>query len=70
MIADPLTVAFQGECGAFSESAVRRILGSHVILRPCETFDDMFDAVRSSAADCCVSPIENSLAGSIHTITT
>ncbi len=66
MIADQLTVAFQGEYGAFSESAVRRILGFEVTLRPCETFDDMFDAVRSSAADCCVSPIENSLAGSIH----
>ncbi|HXA17616.1 MAG TPA: prephenate dehydratase [Thermoanaerobaculia bacterium] len=66
MIADQVTVAFQGEYGAFSESAVRRILGSEVALRPCETFDDMFDAVRSSAADCCVAPIENSLAGSIH----
>lgn len=66
MIEDQVTVAFQGEYGAFSESAVRRILGSEVTLRPCETFDDMFDAVRSSAADCCVSPIENSLAGSIH----
>ncbi|HEX7677715.1 MAG TPA: prephenate dehydratase [Thermoanaerobaculia bacterium] len=66
MIADQVTVAFQGEYGAFSESAVRRILGSEVTLRPCETFDDMFDAVRSSDADCCVAPIENSLAGSIH----
>ena len=42
MIADRVTVAFQGEYGAFSESAVRRILGSEVTLRPCETFDDMF----------------------------
>lgn len=66
MIAEPLMVAFQGERGAFSESAARRLLGSEVALRPCETFDDMFAAVRSSAADCCVAPIENSLAGSIH----
>ncbi len=66
MIEDQVTVAFQGEYGAFSESAVRRILGSEVTLHPCETFDDMFAAVRSSTADCCVSPIENSLAGSIH----
>lgn len=61
-----LTVAFQGERGAFSESAARRLLGAEVMLRPCETFDDMFAAVRSSDADCCVAPIENSLAGSIH----
>jgi len=66
MIAEPLTVAFQGERGAFSESAARRLLGSEVTLRPCETFDDMFEAVRSADADCCVAPIENSLAGSIH----
>lgn len=66
MIADQLTAAFQGERGAFSESAVRRILGSDVRLRPCETFDDMFEAVRSGSANCCVAPIENSLAGSIH----
>ena len=61
-----LTVAFQGERGAFSESAARRLLGSEVTLRPCETFDDMFDAVKKADADCCVAPIENSLAGSIH----
>jgi prephenate dehydratase len=61
-----LTVAFQGERGAFSESAARRLLGSEVTLRPCETFDDMFDAVKTAQADCCVAPIENSLAGSIH----
>jgi len=61
-----LTVAFQGERGAFSESAARRLLGSEVTLRPCETFEDMFAAVGSADADCCVAPIENSLAGSIH----
>jgi prephenate dehydratase len=66
MVAEQLTVAFQGEHGAFSESAARRLLGSEVTLRPCETFDDMFEAVRSADADCCVAPIENSLAGSIH----
>jgi prephenate dehydratase len=48
-----LTVAFQGERGAFSESAARRLLGSEVTLRPCETFDDMFEAVRATDADCC-----------------
>jgi len=61
-----MIVAFQGERGAFSESAARRLLGAEVTLRPCETFDDMFEAVRASDADCCVAPIENSLAGSIH----
>jgi prephenate dehydratase len=59
-------VAYQGEAGAFSESAARRILGSDIIGVPCESFDRMFAAVGEGSADCCVAPIENSLAGSIH----
>lgn len=60
------TVAYQGERGAFSESAARRLLGGTIDARPCRTFETMFAAVREGEADCCVAPIENSLAGSIH----
>jgi prephenate dehydratase len=60
-----LRVAYQGERGAFSESAARRILGEAATL-PFASFEEMFDAVVSGDADCCVAPIENSLAGSIH----
>ena len=59
-------VAFQGERGAFSEDAARRLLGSNIETVPNRTFDDMFDAVSAGAADCAVAPIENSLAGSVH----
>jgi prephenate dehydratase len=62
---DGLRVAYQGERGAFSESAARRLLGEADTL-PFASFEEMFDAVRSGQADCCVAPIENSLAGSIH----
>jgi prephenate dehydratase len=62
---DGLRVAYQGEPGAFSESAARRLLGEANPL-PFASFEEMFDAVRSGEADCCVAPIENSLAGSIH----
>lgn len=62
---DILRVAFQGERGAFSESAAQQLLGDCTTV-PFLSFEDMFDAVRSGAADCCVAPIENSLAGSIH----
>lgn len=61
-----MTVAYQGERGAFSESAARRLLGATIQARPCRTFEAMFAAVRDGEADCCVAPIENSLAGSIH----
>lgn len=61
-----LKVAYQGERGAFSESAARRLLGAEIEPVPCASFEAMFASVGSGGADCCVAPIENSLAGSIH----
>lgn len=63
---DAIRVAFQGEAGAFSESAARRLAGDGMTTVPCPTFEETFGAVTEGAADCCVVPIENSLAGSIH----
>lgn len=60
-----MRVAYQGERGAFSESAAMRLLGETTTI-PFASFEEMFDAVRRGDADCCVAPIENSLAGSIH----
>ncbi|HEX7191313.1 MAG TPA: prephenate dehydratase [Thermoanaerobaculia bacterium] len=59
------TVAFQGERGAFSEEAARKLLGDAIEVLPCATFDDVFDAVTRGEATCAVVPIENSLAGSV-----
>ncbi len=61
-----LRVAYQGERGAFSEAAARRLLGSEVTAVPCHSFETMFASVTRGDAHCCVAPIENSLAGSIH----
>ncbi len=61
-----LKVAYQGERGAFSESAARRLLGAEIEPVPCPSFEAMFASVGRGDADCCVAPIENSLAGSIH----
>lgn len=61
-----LTAAFQGERGAFSEEAARKLLGPGVGLVPCQRFDQVFDAVVSKKADAAVIPIENTLHGSIH----
>lgn len=59
------TVAFQGERGAFSEEAARKLLGDAIEPLACVTFDDVFDAVARGEASCAVVPIENSLAGSV-----
>lgn len=59
-------VAFQGEPGAFSSQAARKLLGENVSLVPCETFDQMFASVENGASDYCLAPIENSLFGSVY----
>ncbi|HEX3067349.1 MAG TPA: prephenate dehydratase [Thermoanaerobaculia bacterium] len=59
-------VAYQGEPGAFSQTAARQLLGDKAATIPFRSFEEMFHAVETGDADCCVAPIENSLAGSIH----
>jgi len=59
-------VAFQGEPGAFSEDAARQLLGPDISTLPCRSFEDVFEAVVARNADYAVTPIENSLAGSVH----
>lgn len=61
-----IKVAYQGERGAFSEDAARKLLGSEIETIPNRTFEEMFDAVSSGVARCAIVPIENSLAGSVH----
>ena len=61
-----LRVAFQGERGAFSEDAARKLLGGNIETIACRTFEEMFEAASTGAADAAAVPIENSLAGSVH----
>jgi prephenate dehydratase len=60
-----MTIAYQGEPGAFSEAAGRRLAPSAELL-PCRAFEDVFAAVRDGRAEYGVVPIENSVGGSIH----
>jgi prephenate dehydratase len=60
-----MTIAYQGEPGAFSEAAGRRIAPDAQLL-PCKTFEDVFAAVQDRQADYGILPIENSIGGSIH----
>ena len=59
-------VAYQGEPGAFSETAARDLVGDAISPVPAPSFEAMFSAVIDGEADLCVAPIENTLAGSIH----
>jgi prephenate dehydratase len=60
------TVAFQGEHGAFSEDAARKLLGKEIRTLPCRSFEEMFEAAVNGKAEYAIAPIENSLAGSVH----
>lgn len=59
------TIAFQGERGAYSEEAIRQHYGSAVDTLPCESFEDIFQAVLTNEADSGILPVENSLAGTV-----
>ena len=65
--AGPVTVAFQGERGAYSEKALSLYFGNREYTTlPSDSFRDVFDAVLRRDARYGVVPMENSLAGSIH----
>src|SRR5499433_1504108 len=62
----PVKVAFQGERGAYSEEAARRLLGESAETVAQRSFEEMFEAVAHGETLCAAVPIENSLAGSVH----
>ena len=60
-----VSVAYQGEAGAYSEEAAFRFFGQGVKTLPCETLDEVFKAVGADEVKHGLIPIENSLEGSI-----
>jgi prephenate dehydratase len=60
-----MRIAYQGEPGAFSEAAARRV-DPNAQLVPCRTFEEVFETVEGGPASYGVLPIENSIGGSIH----
>lgn len=59
-------VAFQGEPGAYSESAVYQFFGSKTQVKPCMDFRDVFESVKRLGIDAGVVPVENSIEGSVN----
>src|SRR5439155_20199363 len=60
-----MRIAYQGEPGAFSEAAARRI-DAEAQLVPCRSFEEVFESVDAGPSAYGVLPIENSIGGSIH----
>ncbi|PVX26522.1 MAG: prephenate dehydratase [Candidatus Bathyarchaeum sp.] len=61
-----MKVAFQGELGAYSEMAVYSFFGHSAEVKPCKSFDAVFESVKNGDVDYGVVPIENSIEGSVN----
>lgn len=61
-----LPIAFQGERGAFSEEAARKLAGKDAAVLPCMRFEDVFRSLQDGRSSGAAIPIENTLAGSVH----
>ncbi len=61
-----LRVGFQGELGAFSQQAIRQLLGMRAQPVAHQRFDEVFAALKAGSVDVAVLPLENTLAGSVH----
>lgn len=60
-----IRVAFQGEPGAYSETAALRLFGPEVTPVPVRDFAGVGRAVAEGSADAAVLPVENTLAGAV-----
>jgi prephenate dehydratase len=61
-----MKIAFQGELGAFSQQAIRQLLGPRAEPAPYQRFDEVFAALKGQKVGAAVLPIENTLHGSVH----
>ncbi len=61
-----MRVAFQGDRGAYAESAISEIWRHPVEQMPVPTFTGALRAVEEGDADACVIPVENSIVGRVE----
>jgi prephenate dehydratase/chorismate mutase len=59
-------IAILGERGTFSEAAALGIMGEDCQTVSFPTFEDLFKAIDAGDADYILTPLENSLVGSVH----
>jgi len=61
----PLSVAYLGPQGTFSEMALTRQFGASVAAQPCASIDEVFKAAETGGAQFAVVPVENSTEGAV-----
>ena len=60
------SVAIQGIDGSYSEQAARQMLGPHIEIVECHSFDMAIEAVTNGSSDMEVLPVENRIVGRIE----
>jgi prephenate dehydratase len=60
-----MKVAFQGELGAFSQQAIRQLLGAKAQPFPCQRWDQVYAALEARQVRAAAIPVENTLHGSV-----
>lgn len=61
----PLTIAYLGPEGTFSQSAAIKQFGHAAVTQACASIDEAFRVVEAGAADYVVAPVENSTEGAV-----
>ncbi|MDW7679456.1 MAG: prephenate dehydratase domain-containing protein, partial [bacterium] len=61
-----LRIAFQGDHYAFSEIAAKKYFQNEIVTQPCQSFEQVFTAVKQKKTELGIIPIENTSMGSIH----
>ena len=54
-------VSFQGEHGAYSESAAKKFFEEEIKTVPCNSFEDALKITENGGSDYCILPVENSI---------
>jgi len=58
-------VSFQGEYGAYSESAAKKFFGNDIKTVPCKSFEDALKITEGNESNYSVLPVENSIEGTV-----
>ncbi len=58
-------ISFQGEHGAYSESAAKKFFGKEINTIPCNSFEDALKITENGENEYAVLPVENSIEGTV-----
>jgi len=58
-------ISFQGEHGAYSESAAKKFFGKEINTMPCNSFEDALKITENGDSEYAVLPVENSIEGTV-----